>query len=85
MKSLRDYSKHIDVTKVHQTLKNETNINGAQFREENANLSSSVDVLSKTSNLVISRHVTLFADDGKQMDKNEKMHVQSVQSYCYAH
>ena len=48
---------------------------------KNENLSLSDDVLPKTSNLVISR--CFFADDGKEMDKNEKMHVQSVQSYCF--
>ena len=35
----------------------------------------------KTSKLVISR--CYFADDGKEIDKNEKMHIQSVQSYCF--
>ena len=55
-------------------------MNGAQFREENENFSSSADVLSKTSNLVISRRC--FADDGKDMDKTE-MHGLSVQSYCF--
>ena len=71
------------MTKVWQTLKNEANMNGAQFRGKNENLSSSADVLRKTTNLVISRHC--FADDGKEIDKNEKMHVQSVQSYCLCH
>ena len=33
----------------------------------------------QTSNLVIS--LCCFADDDKGIDKNEKMHVQSVQSY----
>ena len=56
-------------------------MNGAKFRRENENLSSSADVLPKTSNLVISRFC--FADDGKEIDKNEKMHVQSVQSYRF--
>ena len=49
--------------------------------EKNENLSPSADVLHNTSNLVISR--CCFADDGKEMDRNEKMHVQSVQSYCF--
>ena len=56
-------------------------MNSAQFRGENENLSSSADVLPKTSYLVISR--CCFADDGKEIDKNEKMHVHSVQSYCF--
>ena len=56
-------------------------MNGARFRGENENLSSSADVLPKTSNLIISR--CCFADDGKEMDKSEKMHVQSVQSFCF--
>ena len=55
-------------------------MNCAQFRGENENLSSNTDALSKTSNLVISR---CFADDGKEMDKNEKMLVQSLQSYYF--
>ena len=64
-----------------QTLKNETSMNGAQFSRENENLSSSADVLPKTSNLLTSR--CCFADDGKEKNKNEKMHVQSVQNYCF--
>ena len=55
-------------------------MSGALFRGENKNLSSNADVLHKTSNLVISR--CCFADDGKEMDKKRKTHVQSVQSYC---
>ena len=51
------------------------------FRRENENLSSSADVLHKTKNLAISR--CCFADDGKEMDKSEKTHVQGVQSYCF--
>ena len=40
-------------------------MNGAQFREENENRSSSPDVLPKTSNLVISRYEgSLSKDDG---------------------
>ena len=58
------------MTKVRQTLKNETRMNDAQFTRENENLSSIADVLHKTSNLVISR--CSFADDGKEIDKNEK-------------
>ena len=42
--SLCEYSKHFNVTKVWQTLKKETYMNGAQFRRENENLSSSADV-----------------------------------------
>ena len=56
-------------------------MNGAQFRKENENLSSSADVLPKTSNFVISHGC--FADEGKEIDKSEKMDVQSVQSYCF--
>ena len=69
------------MTKVWQTLKNETSMNGTQFRRKNENLSSSADVLPKTSNLVISRFC--FDDDGKELDKDEKMLVQSVQNYCF--
>ena len=56
-------------------------MNGAQFREENDILCSSANVLPKTSNLVFSR--CCFADDSNEIDKNEKMHVQSVQCYCF--
>ena len=73
LSSPRDYSKHFNVTKVWQTLKNETSMNDAQFRRENGNLSSNADVLPKYSNLVISR--CCFAGDGKEIEKNEKMHV----------
>ena len=44
--------------------------NGAQLRAENENLSSSNDVVYKTSYLAISR--CSFADDGKEMDKSDK-------------
>lgn len=81
MSSLRDYSKHFNVTKVWQTLKNETSMNGAQFMGEKENLSSKADLLPKTSTLVISSFC--FANDGKEIYKNEKMHVQSVQCYCF--
>ena len=65
------------VTKVLQTLQNESSLNGTQFREESENLAYRADFLpAKTSNLVISR--CCFADDGKEIDKNENMHVQSV-------
>ena len=43
-------------------------MNGAQFRGEKENLSSSADDISKTSNLVIS--CCCFADDGKEIDKS---------------
>ena len=55
-------------------------MNGVPFKGENENLSSNADVLPKTSNLVISR--CCFSDDGQEIDKHEKMHVQSVHSYC---
>ena len=64
------------MTKVWQTLNNEASLNGVQFRGENENLSSRADVLPKTSNLVISP--CHFADNG-----TERMHVQSMQSYCF--
>ena len=69
------------MTKEWQTLKNETSMDGAQFRGENENLPSSSDDLPETSNLVISR--CCCADDGEEISKNEKMHVQSVQCYCF--
>ena len=56
-------------------------MNDAHFRGEIENLSSTAPVLPKTSNLVISR--CCFADDGKEIDKNEKIHVQSVQIFCF--
>ena len=45
-------------------------MSGAFCREENENLSSNADVLHKTFKLVISR--CCFADDVKEIDKNEK-------------
>ena len=32
---------------------------------------------------VIKPQIWLFADDGKEVDKIEKTHVQGVQSYCF--
>ena len=55
-------------------------MSGALFRGENEKLSSIADVLHKTSYLIIS-HCS-FADDGEDIYKSKKMHVQSVQSYC---
>ena len=55
--------------KVWQFLRNENVMSGALFRGENENLSSNADVFHKTSNLVISR--CGFADDGKEIGKNE--------------
>ena len=49
--------------------------------EKNENLCPSAEVLHSTSNLVISR--CSFADDGKEIDKKGKTHVQGVQSYCF--
>ena len=54
------------MTMVWQSLKNETDIVSLNFAGEDENLSPGADVLHKTSNLVCS------ADDGKEMDKNEK-------------
>ena len=65
------------MTRVWYFLENDTGRNGTKFRGETENLSSSADVLHKTSNLAISRG--RFADDGKEMNKNKKMHVQGVQ------
>ena len=48
----------------------------------NENLSSSADVLDKTSNLGIS--LCCFADDGKEMDKYEtRTTVYCVESCCF--
>ena len=69
------------VAKLWQTPKTENSMNGTQCREENENLSSRAVVLPTISHLVIPR--CCFADNGKEIDKNEKMHVQSVQSYCF--
>ena len=51
-------------------LKNDTGRNGASFRGENVYVSSSAEVLDKTSDLAISR--CCFAHDGKEMNKSEK-------------
>ena len=62
-------------------LKDDTGRNGAWFTRENENLSSSADVLQKTSNLAIS--CCCFADDGKEMNKSEKRHVRGEQRYFF--
>ena len=49
---------------------------------ENGNLSSSADVVHKTSNLAISR--CSFADDGKEMDKSEKHTCRACKAIVYA-
>ena len=72
-----------NVTKVWQTPENETSMNGAQFTRENEHLSSSADVLPKTLNLVISR--CSFADDGKEMDKNEKCTCRACKAVVFTH
>ena len=51
--------------------------------EKNENLSPSADVLHNTSNLVISR--CCFADDGKEMDKNEKSTCRACKAIVFAH
>ena len=58
-------------------------MSGALFRGENENLSSNADVLHKTSNLVISR--CCFADDGKEMDKNEKRTYRACKAIVFGH
>ena len=51
--------------------------------EKNENLSPSANVLHNTSNLVISR--CCFADDGKEMDKNEKRTCGACKAIVFAH
>ena len=69
--------------KVWQSLRNENVMSGALFRGENENLSSNADVLLKTSNLVISR--CGFADDGKEIDKNEKRTCRACKAIVFGH
>ena len=57
-------------------------MSGTLFRGENENLSSSVDVLHKTLNLTILRRS--FADDGKEMDKNEKRSCRACKAIVLA-
>ena len=66
-----------------QSLKNETDMSQAQFGGENENSSSSADVLHKTSNLAIS--LCCFADDGKEMDKNEKRTCRACKGVVFAY
>ena len=66
------------MTKVFQSLRNET-VTG----EKNENLSPGADVLHNTSNLVILRYC--FADDGKEMDKNEKRTCRACKAIVFAH
>ena len=51
--------------------------------EKNENLSPSADVLHNTTNLVISR--CCFADDGKEMDKNEKSTCRACKAIVFVH
>ena len=51
--------------------------------EKNENLCPRADVLHNTSNLVISR--CCFADDGKEMDKNEKRTSRACKAIVFAH
>ena len=49
---------------------------------KNENLSSSADLLHKTSNLAISR--CCFADDGKEMDISEKRTCRACKTIVFA-
>ena len=51
--------------------------------KKNENLSPVADVLHNTSNLVISR--CFFADDGKEMDKNEKRTCRACKAIVFSH
>ena len=53
------------------------------LRMKNKDLSSSADVLHKTSNLAISR--CCFADDGKEMDKSEKRTCRACKAIAFSH
>ena len=55
------------MTKVWQFLKNDTGRNGTYLRGENENLSSSADVLYKTSNLAF--HVVALLTTAKKWTK----------------
>ena len=72
-----------NMTMVWHSVKNETDMRHAQFRGENKNLFPSADVLLKTSNFAIS--CCLFADDGKEMDKNEKRTCRACRAIVFAH
>ena len=71
------------MTMVWKSLKNETDMSHASFRGENENLSSSTDVLNKTSNLAMSR--CCFADNSKEMDKNEKRTCRACKAIVFSH
>ena len=73
------------MTMVWQSLKNETDMSQAQFKGENKILSSSADVLHKTSNLAISNSRCCFADDGKEMDNNEKRECRACKAIVFAY
>ena len=69
---------------VWQSLKNETDMRVTlNFRRENENISPISDVLQKFSNLPISR--CCFADDGKELDKNEKRTCRACKAIVFAH
>ena len=71
------------MTKVFQSLRNEPLRAALNLGEKNENLSPGTDVLHNTSNLVISR--CCFADDGKEMDKNEKRTCRACKAIVFAH
>ena len=56
-------------------------MSNALFTGENENLSLSADVLHKTSNVVVSH---CFADDSKEMDKNEKF-LRTCKAIVFGH
>ena len=56
---------------------------GLNLGEKHENLSPGADVLYNTSNLIISR--CCFADDGKEMDKNEKRTCRASKAIVFAH
>ena len=62
---------------------NENVMSGDLFRGEDEKLSSNADVLHKTSNLIISR--CCFADDGDEIDKNEKRTCRACKAIVFAH
>ena len=67
---------------VWQSLKNETNVSLVKYRRENESLSPSVDVLHKTSNLIIS---CCFSESDKEMDEIENRTCKVCTAIVFAH
>ena len=83
---LRDYFNSLNFYKNGELSRNQIGWSGVQGKKDNENSPSSVDVLHKTLNVVISR--CCFAEDDKEMYQNVKRTCRAIvfahQVYCFA-